>query len=198
MAILEFQKPVNEASPHETTKVTSLERETKLGHPIRRPALYVALAAPIKQRAGRPPAAGQEGNRLIVTTSCISNQLSSPVLRSSVSPDNFPVAGEGFPCPCAPTILRGDRRKVLVLPISLSNMCRLRCRNGVPGSEREGFRLHHRYLLILGVASLCLPRPWFVAIFRLALESYWLMCFEAGISRRPMRNQRTGFSHPQD
>lgn len=24
------------------------------------------------------------------------------------------------------------------------------------------------YLLILGAASLCLPRPWFVAIFRLA------------------------------
>jgi len=41
--------------------------------------LYVALAAPIKLRAGRPPAAGQEGNRLIVTISSISNQLSSPI-----------------------------------------------------------------------------------------------------------------------
>ncbi len=139
MAFLEFQEPVSEASSHETTKATSLERETKLGHPVRRPALYVALAAPIKQRAGRPPAAGQEPNRLIVTTSSIFNQLSSPVLRSSVCPDKFPVVGEGFPCPCAPAILRGDRRKVLVLLIGRSDMCPVRCRNGVPGSEREGF-----------------------------------------------------------
>jgi hypothetical protein len=145
MAILEFLEPVSEASPHETTKATSLERETKLGHPVRRPALHVALAATIKQRAGRSPAAGQEGNRLIVKTSSISNQLSSPVLRSSVSPDEFPVAGEGFPWPCAPTIVRGDGRKVLVLPTSLSDMCPLRCRNDVPGSEREGVGRIVRY-----------------------------------------------------
>ena len=78
MAILEFQEPVKEASPHEITKAISLEREIKLGHAFRRSALYVAPASPIKQSAGRPPAAGQEGNGLIVTTSCISNQLSSP------------------------------------------------------------------------------------------------------------------------
>ena len=138
MEILEIQEPVNEVTPHET-KATSLEREVNLGQPIRRPASYVALAAPIKQRAGRPPAAGEEDNRLIVTTSSISNQLSSPVLRSSVSPDNLPVAGEGFPCPYTPTILQRDRRKGLVLPINLSDECRLWCRNSVPGSEREGF-----------------------------------------------------------
>jgi hypothetical protein len=134
MAILEFQESVNEPTPHKTTKTTSLEREIKSGHPIRRSASYVALAASIKQRAGRPPGAGQEGDRWIVTTSSISNQLSSPVLRSSVSRDKFPVAGVGFPCPCAPTILRRDRRKVLVLPISLSDMCRLWWRNGVLGN----------------------------------------------------------------
>src|SRR5712691_3524499 len=62
----------------EAPKAISLEREIKSGHAFRRSALYVAPAAPIKQSAGRPPAAGQEGNGLIVTTSCISNQLSSP------------------------------------------------------------------------------------------------------------------------
>ena len=92
MEILEIQEPVDEVTPHET-KATSLEREVNLGQPIRRPASYVALAAPIKQRTDRPPVAGQEGDRLIVTTSSISNQLSSPVLRSSVSPDKFPVPG---------------------------------------------------------------------------------------------------------
>jgi hypothetical protein len=87
------------------------------------------------------PATGSGPRRQALdgTTSCISIQLSSAVLRSSVSPDKFPGAGEGFPCPCAPTILLGDRRDVLVLPISLSDMCPLRCRNSVPGSEREGF-----------------------------------------------------------
>ncbi len=96
MAILEFQESVNEASPQETTKATSLERQTKLSDPIRRPTLYVAHAAPIKQRTDRPPVARQEGDRLIVTTSSIPNQLSSPVLRSSVSPDKFPSLDKAF------------------------------------------------------------------------------------------------------
>jgi hypothetical protein len=160
MAILEFQESVNEASPRETTKATSLEKEIKLGHPIRRPGLYVALAAPSKQRTGRPSAADQEDNRLIVATSSISNQLSSPVLHSSVSPDKFPVAGEGFPCPYAPTILRGDRRKVLVLQIRFSDMRPLRCRNGVPGSEREGFvRIVAQSEVILGPDRYVAGRP---------------------------------------
>jgi hypothetical protein len=88
---------------------------------------------------GRSQAAGQEGKFLIVTTSSISNQLPSPVLRISVSGEKFPVAGEGFPFPFAQTMLRGDKRSVLVIPISLSNMRPLGCRNGVPGSEREDF-----------------------------------------------------------
>jgi hypothetical protein len=55
-------------------------------------------------------------------TSSISNQLPSPVLRILVSGEKFPVAGEGFPFPFAQTMLRGDKRSVLGIPISLSNM----------------------------------------------------------------------------
>ena len=139
MTILEFQELVSEASPHETNKATTLEREIKLGHPIRRPALYVAPAAPHQT----PCVATTGGGPIRQTLDCndffhIQSTFFPSFLCSSVSADKFPVAGEGFICSCAPTLLRGDRRKVLVLPISLSDMCPLRRRNAVPGSALRG------------------------------------------------------------
>src|SRR5467141_4047176 len=78
---------------HGNPRIPGICQRGESSRTIRRPTLYVALAAPIKQRTDRPPVAGQEGDRLIVTTSSISNQLSSPVLRSSVRPNKFPVPG---------------------------------------------------------------------------------------------------------